>query len=977
MLTASASKIFVSTLLCVLGFFDAEGQMLPFVYYTPREGLISNGVNSLCQDSRGYLWIGTSEGLSVFDGDRFTNYRTNEGLALNYVTAITESRVSPGTMWIGTLGGGISRFSNGRFTTIHLDSLVPANQIVELVEDRSGALWCGTAWGLYIFEGNQPRRLQFHQPYERIGGMTKIADGRVCIGVDQSLMMMDSPTSVLFSVQLSQYCKGRPESFLADADTTFWVGTSDGYILHFRDSVLLQRRSTQFTDLNSITDDGVGNLWICSQQGLLEMEKRKISYAQFVCYTTENGIPDNHVVACMFDRENNLWIGGFGQGLSKLADRSIMSFRLSPPPVGSSYHPAAAEDMHKHFWAISADGLWEFWKDRENHWTGHVHPPGELPSSTQISSVQFDRESNIVLGYSEGSIFSMKLQYRDGFASRLTGAQRVVPGAKPAAFFIVDRRGNFWLSDPSSGVEVVDRRGTMIRNYSISNALPSNDIRDMFQDSDGNVWLGGVEGGIVIIPGEGLDTNHTRRLTLSDGLTDERIRTITQDSKGRMWIGTRHGGIVRYDHGTFRSVSIREGLISNTVWWMRADGAGRMWCGTQLGLQALDENVLQPQPVIKALIGDGVICCGISADSVLWSYQPNFFKVYELGAKQAKAVPPLVNITRFQVNGEDRDLTHDHLLHYDQHFCTFDYIGIYFKDEKSVRYQYRLIGAESEWQGPTDHHAVTFATLNPGSYTFEVRAISGDEILSTTTASLAFTIVPPYWQRWWFQLFIGVCLLGILILVYRYRVARRLELERTRTRIARDLHDEVGGTLSSISYFADALRADASDQGIKVPQHFLSLIMESAASAKAAMSDIAWSLDPSNDSWEKLLSKMRRYAVDILEAKSIRHVIQIAPPPPHAVLRMEPRQNLWLLYKELIVNAVKHSNCSVIKIAITMSDSTLQLRVEDNGIGFDPTTLSEGRGINNIRERVKMLKGSVNLHTSPGSGTRWEILCPL
>ena len=204
-----------------------------------------------------------------------------------------------------------------------------------------------------------------------------------------------------------------------------------------------------------------------------------------------------------------------------------------------------------------------------------------------------------------------------------------------------------------------------------------------------------------------------------------------------------------------------------------------------------------------------------------------------------------------------------------------------------------------------------------------------------------------------------------------------MNLTDMRTMVRRDLHDEVGGTLSSISYFAEALRADASERGMNLSQHFLALIMESAASAKAAMSDIAWSLDPSNDSWEKLLSKMRRYTVDILEAKSIHHIIQITPPPGHAVLKMEPRQNLWLLYKELIVNAVKHSKCSEIKIALTMTNSALYLSVEDNGIGFDPTALSEGRGISNIRERVSLLKGSLNLHTSPGYGTRWEINCPL
>jgi hypothetical protein len=444
-----------------------------------------------------------------------------------------------------------------------------------------------------------------------------------------------------------------------------------------------------------------------------------------------------------------------------------------------------------------------------------------------------------------------------------------------------------------------------------------------------------------------------------------------------MWIATRHGGVARYDRGGIRSVSLKDGLLSNTVWWMTEDAFGSIWIGTQMGMQRIDKNSLSLFPVVKDLLGDGIICCGVSRDSIVWSYQPKRFTIHEHLTGAAHPVPPLVNITKFQVNGADVDLERPHEFRYDENVCTIEYIGINFRDEKAVRYQYRLTGAGPEWHPSTDHHAVTFATLNPGSYVFEVRAISGEGVYSTDASSLAFTIVPPFWQQWWFRVLAASCLAGLFFFFYRYRMAKVLEIERTRNRIARDLHDEVGGTLSSISYFAEALHAETKKQGLPRNEQLLSLIRESTASAKASMSDIAWSLDPSNDSWEKLLSKMRRYAADLLEARSIRHSISIPATVPATTLSMEARQNIWLLFKEMIVNAVKHSGCTEIGISLRIENNLLILTVADNGLGFDANAVTDGRGVRNIRERAALLGGELRLETSRGNGTCWELVKPM
>jgi signal transduction histidine kinase len=353
----------------------------------------------------------------------------------------------------------------------------------------------------------------------------------------------------------------------------------------------------------------------------------------------------------------------------------------------------------------------------------------------------------------------------------------------------------------------------------------------------------------------------------------------------------------------------------------------------------------------------------------VWAFTPKFLAAYDLRDAQTNTTPPLISIKEFRVNGTGRHAAQELELSHDENNIAIDFAGISLKNEKSVRYQYRLLGAEENWSTPTPYRAVTYGALEAGAYAFQVHAMNSDGVLSVSPASVSFTVLPPVWQRWWFQLGLAILVGSILWAIHKSRLAKLLEIERTRLRIAQDLHDDIGSTLSSISYFAQAVRSG----GASNTDRLLSLIAESSSKAKGSMSDIIWSIDPSNDNWEDLLARMRRHASDVFESKGIRYSIDLpetlAGHPP----TMQQRRHLWLLFKELVANTAQHSHCTHAEIAMTTQGRIIELVVRDSGIGFDINTVTRGTGLKSVHDRAKALRAVLKLDTGPGKGTQWII----
>jgi len=321
-----------------------------------------------------------------------------------------------------------------------------------------------------------------------------------------------------------------------------------------------------------------------------------------------------------------------------------------------------------------------------------------------------------------------------------------------------------------------------------------------------------------------------------------------------------------------------------------------------------------------------------------------------------------------------------------QNNLQIEFSGLSLAAAESLRYQCKLEGAFAEWSAPFKERVVRYPNLAPGSYRFLVRAVTSDDAVDGAPAALSFTIKPPFWQRWWFQAMV-LFLIAIPILAFAYyrrqrmlalraaeestrrsREERLAELERVRTRIATDLHDDIGSSLSQIHLLSEVARQRlaAGHQAVAEP---LTMISSASHEVVRSMSDIVWAINPKNDHLSDLLHRMRRFASDVLAARDIE--LQFNAPEPDTDIRLgaDVRREVFLVFKESVNNVVRHSQCTQAQIEFQVADQSILLVVADNGKGFDPGNCNEGHGLMSLRERARSLGARLDVVSAEGAGT--------
>jgi signal transduction histidine kinase len=303
------------------------------------------------------------------------------------------------------------------------------------------------------------------------------------------------------------------------------------------------------------------------------------------------------------------------------------------------------------------------------------------------------------------------------------------------------------------------------------------------------------------------------------------------------------------------------------------------------------------------------------------------------------------------------------------------YTGIDFHDAHQLRYQYELEGVDADWSAPTEQMAVNYARLAPGVYRFLVRAVNEDGLTSLQPAVLQFRILPPLWQRWWFILvsITAACLLAYAI--YRYRVARLIELERVRTRIASDLHDDIGANLSLLAGLSEMLNQQAQ---VREPQmsEWLSVMASVSRRSVDAMSDIVWAVNPNKDHLRDLVQRMRRFASDAFTAHNMEYRFETPGTAQDVKLGAEMRREVFLVFKEAVNNTARHSGCTHAAAVLAVERGWLTLEVRDDGCGFDPTRADSGEGLVSMGQRARKLGGTLTVLSHPG-GTSIKLKVPL
>ncbi|MEQ9266667.1 MAG: triple tyrosine motif-containing protein [Balneolaceae bacterium] len=336
------------------------------------------------------------------------------------------------------------------------------------------------------------------------------------------------------------------------------------------------------------------------------------------------------------------------------------------------------------------------------------------------------------------------------------------------------------------------------------------------------------------------------------------------------------------------------------------------------------------------------------------------------------------NITGIYVNNDSLiyggfgEPVKDIVLPYEDNELRFTYAAASYIDPERNTYSYKLEGFDRDWSEWSLETQKDYTNIPEGDYVFKIRSRNVYEV-DGRDDQISFSVLPPWYRTWWAYVLYLILVTVVFYSIYKVRVNQLLKVERMRTKIASDLHDEVSATLTGISYFAEAVRRDKNKAK---REHFISLITESAGDAKEKITDIVWSINPDNDDWGMFLSKCRRYASDLLESKDIKYELKIADKIP-GKLPMEIRQHLWMIYKEMLTNAVRHSNASRLDVIMDVDGRYLKLIVQDDGQGFDSENQNGGNGVFNIKRRAEAINATLEIDSESGFGTRWRLVLPL
>jgi signal transduction histidine kinase len=424
------------------------------------------------------------------------------------------------------------------------------------------------------------------------------------------------------------------------------------------------------------------------------------------------------------------------------------------------------------------------------------------------------------------------------------------------------------------------------------------------------------------------------------------VRTIVEDNWGRLYLGVEQG-VDRLDPATghIKHFTTADGLANNQVFTSFRDRLGALWFGTNTGISRHVPQPEQPHP------------------------------------------PPVVLINRLQISGSPHPVSElgevdagALELAPDQRNLRLDFTSPVFGAGERLRYQYKLEGADQDWSAPTEQQTVNYANLAPGRYQFMVRAISVNGAMSAQPATLSFTILRPAWQRWWF-IASALTLFGLLAAeLYRYRVARLVELERMRTRIATDLHDDIGAGLSRVAILSEVVKRQVGPTA-EESTPLLTEIADSARTLVESMREIVWAIDPRRDELSNLISRVRQYASVVLDAQGIIWDFQTPPELEQIKLDPEQRRHLFLIMKEAINNIARHAGCRNVHLSLALTRRQLWGEIRDDGCGFAPARLEPGaaggNGLKNLRWRAAQLGGQVEIETAPGAGVCLKLRIPL
>lgn len=988
--------LIASLLLCTES--DSQVGRLTFRHITRRTGLPVDKVTSLAQDSSGFIWIGSEEGLFRYDGFTFKAFFSEPGnaqtLAENIITKILVS--SKGLLWVASVGGGIACMKNDgkvlkTFNSRTTSSFSPAADYVsDIKEDKNGNIWWSSVDGLFRYQpgAREPQCYKIQPTVSRANHLNSICidrSGKIWTAGFVGFKIFDPAHSSFTEITdpLLRDAKKDVASFIFHSNQLWfssWAPDLGFYNFSNKNfSLLYSGAGTLQPDFEKMCNqfyvDRKENLWVATGRGLFFVRKDEVNVAQSFLFEPGNiySIMDSDVTSILEDREGNFWFGtrhgisltqpygqkilnlstnnlkeaAFGdKNVNKIIEVDANTFLIATHYADGIYETDSNFRTRKHFSFndVRYDWIWTCYDDklRNRLFISTQERMLEYHKITHKLKKRTDSLFNISNPVSAFAPVSDSIVWMSRFRNSffryniVTGSFKEYKletlGLPPQVLYLSkDRDNHLWLIAHNSGLFCFDeKKEKIVDQLTVNNSSQSLQQTNImfFRDIGDYFLIGYSTKGISLYNKKKHRYEH---FSQSDGLVSNNTRDVLFINDKAVWIATTNGlSLFNIADRSFKNYSYENGILSNDFICITQLSSGKIAAGTTKGMIVFNPVQVDQSPSLPVPI--------ITEINVYGKKIP----VEELGHKPLE-------------------------ISYRKNYFSIDYLSLQYNNNSQIEYAYKLEGLDKDWVNAGKRRFASYSNIKGGHYQFRVRARRPGEPWVETSAPLPIIIYPPFYTQWWFYA-LCISILAILIYVlFRYRVQQLLKLEKMRTVISGDLHDEVGASLTSISIFSEMARKSVAPASRE--EQYLKRIGDRSRESIEKMSDIIWSINPDNDSLQQMLVRMKNYATEISEASEVAIHWTESGNLAASKLSMERRKNIYLLFKEVMNNSIKHAASQNIFVHLSSFSNHIKMKIADDGKGFDKHQVNYGNGIKSIERRAAALKGSVTLQSSPGQGT--------
>jgi signal transduction histidine kinase/ligand-binding sensor domain-containing protein len=990
---------------------------------TVNDGLSQGFVAFIHQDRRGFMWFGTAGGFDRFDGYEFRSYRSIKGIGKEPVYFLSILENNDSTFWIGTDAGLIlfnPLTSSGQLFALNPQGgKIATSSVISNITRISDStlLFDDAAIGLLQFNTISKKFTLLYalqkkpsiSPSETFAGIAVMDDGNAAVVTSKQIMMYNPRDGAVRHV-ISFPASQQANCLWKGTDKSLFIGTKHG-ILTFGDGKLsrtfadfYQRQVLDNADVRSIFKDTRGTFWIGTEKGLLKLKNIEKTFVYYhSTHSDLSTIQTGAVIGFFEDASENLWMSIMDAGLCRIDLKKKKFFEIVDKPNFAPQLPGVAVsdidiDNRGNLW-IAGGGI--SYVDRANaritfYSQTRSHGNHDLFLDASLN-IPLDDSNLCIVARHRAYLYDIKTEHAREITVHGEQLSSVYKGLK------LSSPGLILFSTPDSIFVVNAGKMEFVRTllrFHNQQILPATAaVTALLQDSAGNIWVG-TDCGLLYLNKHGMATRFIS--DTSSGavvLPDPCILSLAEGPHGVLWIGTI-SGLYRYDPKaqTMRGFHDRDGLPNDKIWNIAVDHNNAVWAGTNKGLVKLCVSGSKAYTIRTYTIDDGLPSNEFNMGVVTSDKNGTLYFGSSAGvvffnpdSMEDNQYQPRVVLTGLEFYGnvvtfeKNMSLTKKLVIPFNTKVFSVHFTALDYTDPSRNHYSYKLEGYNDYWIENGNKREAFYTNLDPGTYTLLIKASNNDNVWTTEPLTIPIVIAPPFWLTWWFKGLVGMTALLSLAWVIRFfelqkikkrieMLERQRELERERSRISKDMHDEVGSNLTKIAILSELAQKERGKE-----QHgYLEKISSSSRDIVDSISHIIWAVDPKNDTLENTIAYIREYLSETFEMTEVRILFEFPEEFPEWSIPSEFRRNVFLTVKEAANNIIKYAHANEVTMTATIFEKTLSVSIRDNGVGFDAEKVARfGNGLTNMRRRIEEIGGMFSIDSCPAQGTAIKLSMPI